>query len=240
MSRKDGRDYLYLIWKEPISRRNYIVGQLSKNSQYEFSYGHEVELAIKEGFELLIPFDEIDKVYKSDTMFPTFSSRLPDSKRRGIERILAKYDLKEFDEYKLLKRSGARLPIDSLEFIDPILKEHNGEIKRIFHISGVRHYIGCDGDNCERSLHLNAGERLSLELESTNEFDRNAVKIIYQNNDHIGYLPRYYSESVTEYLKEGAKYECRVVEVNKDRNCHECIKIKLELCIDVKQMKKIS
>jgi hypothetical protein len=34
--------------------------------------------------------------------------------------------LKEFDEYKLLKRSGARLPIDSLEFIEPILEEHNG------------------------------------------------------------------------------------------------------------------
>ena len=104
----------------------------------------------------------------------------------------------------------------------------------------MRHYIGCDGDSCERALYLNAGERLSLELEPTNEFDKNAVKIIYQNNDHIGYLPRYYSESVTEYLKEGAKYECGVVEVNKDRNCHECIKIKLELYIDVKQMKKIS
>jgi hypothetical protein len=132
VSKKDGRDYLYLIWKEPISRRNYIVGQLSKNSQYEFSYGHEVKQAIKNGFELLIPFEEIDKIYKSDTLFPTFSSRLPDRKRRGIERILEKYDLREFDEYKLLKRSGARLPIDSLEFIDPILKKHNGEIKRVF------------------------------------------------------------------------------------------------------------
>lgn len=240
MSRKDGRDYLYLIWKEPISRRNYIVGQLSKNSQYEFSYGHEVEQAIKEGFELLIPFDDIDKVYKRDTLFPTFSSRLPDSKRRGIERILEKYDLKEFDEYKLLKRSGARLPIDSLEFIDPILKEHNGEIKRVFHIAGVRHCIGCDGDNCEKSIHLNVGDRLSLELESTNEYDKNAIKVMYKDNEYVGYLPRYYSESVTEYLKDGATYECKVVEVNKDMECHECIMIKLEIYIDVKHMKKIS
>lgn len=125
MSRKDGKDYIYLIWKEPTSRRNYIVGQLSKNSQYEFSYGHEINEAIDKGFELLIPFEDVNKVYKSDTLFPTFSSRLPDSKRRGIERILAKYNLKEFDEYRLLKRSGARLPIDSLEFIDPILEEQN-------------------------------------------------------------------------------------------------------------------
>lgn len=52
------------------------------------------------------------------------------------------------------KEAGAGLPIDSLEFIDPILKEQNGEIKRNFHIAGVRHYIGYNGDNCEKALHL--------------------------------------------------------------------------------------
>lgn len=238
VSRKDGRDYLYLIWKEPISRRNYIVGELSKNTQYEFSYGHEVEQAIKEGFELLIPFEDIDKVYKSDTLFPTFSSRLPDRKRRGIERILEKYDLREFDEYKLLKRSGARLPIDSVEFIDPILKEHNGEIKRVFHIAGVRHYIGCDGENCKDTIHLNVGDRLSLELEPTNMYDENAIKVLHENK-HLGYLPRYYSEGVTEYIKDGAVYECKVLEVNKDMECNECIMIKLEIYIDTKDMKMI-
>lgn len=115
MSSKEGRDYLYLIWKDPITRRNYIVGQLTKNGQYEFSYGHEVK------------DEDIDKVYTSDSLFPTFSSRLPDRKRRGIERILAKYDLEEFNDYKLLKRSGARLPIDTIEFIDPILTGYNRE-----------------------------------------------------------------------------------------------------------------
>ncbi|NMB18890.1 MAG: DNA-binding protein [Erysipelothrix sp.] len=240
MSRKDGRDYLYLIWKEPISRRNYIVGQLSKNSQYEFSYGHEVDDAIKNGFELLIPFNEIDEVYKSDTLFPTFSSRLPDSKRRGIERILAKYDLKEFDEYKLLKRSGARLPIDSLEFIDPIFEEHNGEVERNFHIAGVRHYLGCDGENCEKALFLKRGDSLRFELEPTNDYDKNAIKIVDSKKNHVGYLPRYYSKSVIKYLKQEVEYECKVLEVNKDMGCHECIKVKLRLNIETNRMQKIS
>lgn len=231
VSKQGGRDYLYLIWKEPVSRRNYIIGQLSKNSQYEFSYGYEVGEAIKKGFELLIPFNDIDKVYKSDTLFPTFSSRLPDRKRRGIEKILEKYGLEEFDEYRFLKRSGARLPIDSLEFIDPILKGHNGEIKRIFYISGTRHSMECKGEDCQESFFLEVGDKLNLELESTNKFDKNAIKIMDKNNNHIGYLPRYYSESVTEYLKQGAEYECRVFEVNKDMGCHECIKVKLELYI---------
>lgn len=240
MSRRNGRDYLYLIWKDPYSRRNYIVGQLSKNGQYEFSYGFEVEDAIKKGFKLLISFDNIDEIYKSDTLFPTFSSRLPDRKRRGIERILEKYGLQEFDEYRLLKRSGARLPIDTLEFIDPILEEHNGTVKRIFYIAGVRHYAGCDGISCEKSVGLNEGDKLKFILEPTNKFDSKAVKVVDKDNNHIGYLPRYYSESVTDYIKNGASYECSVISVNKDTKCHECIKVELEIYSNHEQMQMIS
>ncbi|MGF7185278.1 hypothetical protein GGQ84_001364 [Desulfitispora alkaliphila] len=122
MSRKGGKEFLYLIWKDPVSKRNYVVGRLSKNDKFEFSYGHEVDEAIKKGFKLLIPFDDINKVYKSDTLFSAFSSRLPDSKRNDMDKILQKYNLDEYDEYKLLKRSGGRLPIDSLEFVDPTIK----------------------------------------------------------------------------------------------------------------------
>jgi HipA-like protein len=122
VSLKDSIDYIYLAWQEPSTGRYYIVGQLAqKNKGYEFSYGYEVEKALQRGFKLLIPFADLHKVYRSDTLFPTFSSRLPDKKRRGIEKILAKYGLKEYDAFNLLKRSGARLPIDNLWFIDPVL-----------------------------------------------------------------------------------------------------------------------
>lgn len=235
VSRKEGKDYLYLIWKEPVTRRNYVVGQLSKNGQYEFCYGYEVKNAIEKGFEPLISFEDINKIYKSDTLFPTFSSRLPDRKRRGIERILSKYGLNTFDEYKLLKRSGARLPIDTLEFIDPIFDENDGEIKRVFHIAGVRHYIGCDGENCEKALQLSDRDKLILKPEPENQYDKNAIKILDKKENHVGYLPRYYSESVLEYLKEDREYNCTVLEVNKDTQCSECIKVELEIQCDEKK-----
>lgn len=240
VSSKEGRDYLYLIWKEPVTRRNYVVGQLSRNGQYEFCYGYEVENAMEKGFEPLISFEDTNKIYKSHTLFPTFSSRLPDRKRRGIEKILSKYGLKTFDEYKLLKRSGARLPIDTLEFIDPIFDEHYGEIKRVFHIAGVRHYIGCDGDNCEKALQLNIGDKLRLQLEPSNQYDKNAIKILDEEGNHVGYLPRYYSESILEYLKDNIEYRCTVLEVNRDMQCNECVKVKLEIQFDVRKLDKIS
>ena len=54
MSVKDGKDYLYLIWKCSSNRRQYIVGQLSKNGQYEFCYCEEFNEAVKEGFSPLM------------------------------------------------------------------------------------------------------------------------------------------------------------------------------------------
>ncbi|PKM57038.1 MAG: DNA-binding protein [Firmicutes bacterium HGW-Firmicutes-3] len=240
MSRKEGKDYLYLIWKEPVTRRNYVVGELCKNGQYEFSYGYEVQKAIENGFELLISFEDINKTYKSDTLFPTFSSRLPDRKRRGIERILSKYGLDAFDDYTLLKKSGARLPIDTLEFIDPILNTKDGEVERVFHIAGIRHYIGCGGDDCEEALRLIKGDQLTLKPEPSNMHDKNAIKILDKKDNHVGYLPRYYCESVLEYLKKDSRYTCTVLEVDKDMQCNECVKVKLELQCEIKRLNKIS
>lgn len=240
VSKREERDYLYLIWKEPNTRRNYVVGQLSKNSQFEFSYGFEINDAIEKGFELLISFEDLKKVYKSDTLFPTFSSRLPDRKRRGIEKILAKYGLNEFNEYKLLKRSGARLPIDNLEFIDPLFPEDGDEVERNFHIAGIRHYIGCDGEDCKKAINLNVGDGLKLVPEPTNKFDKYAIKVLDVQDNHVGYLPRYYSESLINYLKDGRKYRCTVIEVNKDLKCNECVKVKLEIGSSLIQLNKIS
>lgn len=92
MSLKDGRDYLYLIWKEQESKRRYTVAELSKNAKYRFQYGHEIKLAMLAGFEPLIAFPDIDKIYESEALFSVFASRLPDPKRKGIDKILKKYN----------------------------------------------------------------------------------------------------------------------------------------------------
>lgn len=228
MSRRGNRDYIYLIWKEPTTRRNYIVGELSRNGQYEFSYGHEINEASKNGFKLLISFEDVDRLYKSDTLFPTFTSRLPDKKRKGIEKILSKYELEEYDAYKLLKRSGAKLPIDNLEFIDPIL-DYNGNVTRVFYIAGPRYYIGCEGKDCEKSIRAEVGDQLQLVLNPENQHDKNAIKVINKESNLLGYVPRYYSEGMTNCLKQGKNYECTVLEFNNENECQECIKIKMEI-----------
>lgn len=229
MSIKDGKDYLLLIWKEPNKRRNYVVGELSKNGQFEFSYGYEVQQAIEDGFELLISFPDINKVYKSEQLFSVFASRLPDPKRKGIEAILKKYSLTEYNAYELLKNSGARLPIDKLEFIDPIFDFDSGEIVRSFFLAGPRYYLGCNGEECEKSIDVTPQEEIRCVLEPENVYDKNAIKILNTKDILLGYLPRYYAEGISKLINNEETIICRVIEINRDTKCNECIKVELTI-----------
>lgn len=227
MSIKEEKDYLYLIWKSEKNRRQYIIGELSKSTHYEFKYCDEVFEAEKEGFTPLVSFPKLECIYQSEVLFPAFESRLPDKKRRDMENILKKYEMEEYEPYQLLKRSGARLPIDSLHFIEPITNTEES-FKRKFYMAGVRHYIGCDGKDCDMSLEIVLGEKVKLELEPTNENDEKAVMVLNKENQKLGYIPRYYSSSIFDLIQKGRSLTCTVLNVDKNKSCDECVKLMLE------------
>mgnify|MGYP001138129193 CR=1 FL=1 len=230
MLKDDGRDYLYLIWKSEQSRKQYIVGQLVKNGQYEFRYAEDIQAAKNDGFTPLICFPDDNKVYTDDKLFPVFASRLPDRKRKDMQNILKKYDLERYDEYLLLKRSGARLPIDNFEFIDPIVNLDEN-IERTFFIAGVRHYLGCNGENCNKPFMITRGDEVVLQQDPDNQYDKNAVQMLDVSGHLLGYVPRYYSEGVTKMLKSNRKVSCHVFNVDHHQNCNECIKVILKCYI---------
>lgn len=227
LSIKEGRDYLHLVWKQPKTRRRYVVGELSKNGQFEFLYGKEVNAALAEGFEPIIAFPDIKKRYKSDKLFSVFAGRLPDPKRKGINNIIAKYGLEQYDAYQLLKRSGARLPIDQLEFIDPILDHECENFSRRFFLAGPRHYLGCKGIECSKAIDVKLHENLTLLREPENEKDELAIKVISESGDLIGYVPRYYSPAIAPLIDQGVILKCVVVNIEKENNCDECIEVEL-------------
>lgn len=113
------RDLVYLVWKNQNSGKKYKVAMLYKeNGKYFFKYILEnVKEAKKEGFELLISFPRINEVYENSRLFAVFGARLPDKSRPEIAKILSEYGMSEYDEFELLKRSGAKLPIDNYEFV---------------------------------------------------------------------------------------------------------------------------
>lgn len=220
--------YLFLIWKDPQTRRNYTVGKLEKiGNTFAFEYGEEAEEAKKAGWELLEAFP-LEVRYESEAVFPAFSSRLPDRKRRDISKILQKYDLEDYDEFELLRKSGARLPIDTYELIDPIFPG-DSPIEREFFIMGIRHHAPCDGKDCDLFPIVNVGDNLLFCPEPENEHDSNAICVQSLHGEHLGYVPRYYNKAILDRLKNGVSYTCAVIEINKDENCAECIKVKLNM-----------
>jgi len=227
MENKMNHDYLYVVWKDPRSRRNYIIGKLTRGEKYTFEYCEDYKEAEKAGWELLNAFPE-EKIYESDTLFAAFSSRLPNPKRRGMDTILEKYGLTEYDGYELLKKSTGRLPFDTYEFIDPIFPEEE-TVQRDFYLMGIRHYIGCKGLDCSAKNDLTIGTELFLVMEPDNELDPNAVKVETQDHKMYGYIPRYYSESVSTRLKRGMSYVCSVIEIDHSGNCENCVKVRLKI-----------
>lgn len=220
-------NYLYLIWKDPKTRQNFTIGKLSHNEKYKFEYCKTAAEAENVGWTRLDAFPE-SKTYESDVLFPVFSSRLPDRKRRDIEKILEKYSLNEFDEFELLRKSGARLPIDTYEFVDPIFPETES-IERDFYVMGIRHHAACKGNNCERLPTVNIGDLLLLKGEPENKYDSFAIRVLTNQGEHLGYIPRYYSQAIAERLQKKMTYSCVVLEVTSESNCSECIKVRLNM-----------
>lgn len=227
MSTNHKIDFLYLIWKDPQTRRNFTVGRLVRGEKYQFEYCEEYTLAEQYGWRKLDAFPE-EKVYESATLFPVFASRLPDPKRRDIQNILKKYELTSYDEYELLRKSSARLPIDTYEFIDPIFPEDES-IQRDFFIMGIRHSTPCHGDDCGLLPLIAIGDFLVLRPEPENTNDPMAICVETQNGEKLGYVPRYYNRGILERLSKCLSYSCRVLEINLSKNCSECVKVRFNI-----------
>ncbi|MBQ8781236.1 MAG: HipA N-terminal domain-containing protein [Oscillospiraceae bacterium] len=217
---------LEVYWQEPQKHERFMIGTLSYcNEMYIFKYVKNFEELRQKGFCEIFPFLDSNQVYSSHKMFSVFSSRLPDAKQIGIEKILKKYNLTSYDEFELLARSGGRVPRDTLEFIVPIDENTTGIVK--FYIAGVSHC--CCKKDISLNINIPINSLLQFQLEPQNQYDTNAIFLTY-NNNKIGYIPKYYSEGFTKIIKKGKKVSIKVSEnhLNTCNSLNEC-----RLCIGV-------
>jgi len=220
---------LLVIWQDSNTRLRHIIGELCKNNGFNFRYMTEKTQELKSiGFNSLTAFPDFEKNYFSNYLFPAFSSRLPDKRRSDMSVILSHYNMDTYDEFELLKKSGGKLPIDSLEFVEPIdLLDKN--IKRQFYIAGTK-FMYNKNEGVFSSLEPQM--ILQYQLEPENDFDKNAVMILSQSSV-IGYIPSYFSKGVTEAVNAGRSVRISVLEVKpkpvNDENWHELVKCELEI-----------
>lgn len=178
--------------------------------------------AILVGFKFFPRFENINETYSSYELFANIETRL------HYLEILNHYGLeKNSTKFQILKATKGRLITDNYEFVssfDSNLVE--------FDVAGTRH--SSDINEILHMIHIN--DKLELELEPNNLYDKYAIKvIIYKSGKkyHLGYVPRYYSLELISLLKKNIKYSAIIESLNFDSEItDEAISASVRLIFD--------
>lgn len=194
---------MWLIWKSVITRRRFIVGKLTENDGFFFSYvAEELPLAQKNGFDCFPGFEDLEKTYYSKDLFINIETRLPNPLRPDYEDILRYYDLNiENSKMEILMKTKGRLLTDNYEFV-PVFDPKNLN----FEIAGTSH---CEGTTKYKDQ-LKLCTNFLLILDDNNPYDENSIKIMFVHGKeqyHVGYVPRYYSKELSILLRKNISYE---------------------------------
>lgn len=212
------KNEMWLIWKQPKTRRRYKIGVLSyNNEEYTFKYVNpELDSAKKEGFSFFPGFDNLAIEYSSAELFASIETRLPNAARPDYLEILNLYSLeKSSTKFEILKATKGRLITDNYEFVPAF---DNTKIE--FDVAGTRHCP--DLKKCLKFININ--DRLELELEPENIYDESAIKVIYSckgKKYHLGYVPRYYSQELAKLLKNKIKYSAMIQSLNFESDIYD-------------------
>lgn len=118
---------IWLTWKNEAGEA-FKVGELHRRGgKYYFKYIiEEVNKAKEFGFEVLPFLPKVEVEYFREGLFRTFMDRVPNSSSKGIEEILKQYDIEQYDEFELLRKTGGKLDVDTFEFLDPETVDFEG------------------------------------------------------------------------------------------------------------------
>lgn len=205
------KNKLWLIWKQPQTRRRYKIGILEyKDNEYSFKYVNpELEDAQKVGFDYFPGFSDVNMEYKNSDLFANIQTRLPNRNRPDYLDILNSYGLdSKSSKFDILKATKGRLITDNYEFV-PIFDNNKIE----FDVAGTRHCL--DVKKCKDIISIN--DKLELQLEPDNEYDKYAIRVILTKNGknyHLGYVPRYYSKELYELLNNNVEYSALIQSLN--------------------------
>lgn len=94
-----------------------------------------------------------------------------------------------------------------------------------FHIAGFTYWDGLEVFN-----DLTIGTELTLEAESTNGHDPNAVKILFRET-MLGYIPRGENEEISKFLQLGHSdlFSARVSRINPETHTEKQISVTVKI-----------
>lgn len=201
--------HIFLSWRAGLGKRRHIVGVIKKSAVkgVRFSYiTKNVKSALVEGFSPYTEFPDIHKEYQEGVL-EVFGQRIMKSERSDISDF---YDFWEIDsrfkedKYYLLAHTQGLNPTDNFEF----LADYNptDELRFLTDLASL--------SNLKLPANtVKPGDLLSYELESTNLFDKKAVKVL-KDGQQIGYIKKIHSRVFYKQKTNSIKLVVKAVEQN--------------------------
>lgn len=209
---------LFVAWQQPDTRRYYPVARLvfgigERHNLFEFAYIRGGEDAQKEGFQPFLAFPHLDRVYRSDALFPFFTNRLMSRNRPDFPSYMQRLALPlDAPPMTILARSGGTRATDSIEMFPlPVFNEAICCYQNYFWMHGFRHL---KPQQQSRVLALNVGEALTPVPEPSNAHDPDAVQLFTADGVHVGYIPRYLASDAVHLHQHCTYFRVFVGQVN--------------------------
>jgi hypothetical protein len=226
---------LFVTWQHEPSRRYYPVGRLVSGlgpelPEYEFVYLRGVGVAQKVGFDPLLAFAELDRVYRSDDLFPLFQNRLMSPGRPEFREFASSLavDPGSNDPMPLLVRSGGGRATDSLEMFEvPRISEEGNPYQTHFLAHGIRYL---HSTSLERIQSLKPDDQLRIFHDCQNPADPNALALRTEDRIIVGYMPRYLIGDAVQLLNSCEIVEAFVAQVNSSAPLQQRLLCRMEAC----------
>ncbi|WP_093366277.1 HIRAN domain-containing protein [Sphingobacterium wenxiniae] len=200
---------IYLAWRKGKGSRRHIVGLLERgaDNNVTFQYLPETRNLVKtEGFIPYFEFQDLDKVYDSNVL-QIFSHRLIKSERPDIGSF---YDFWEIDlsqaqdKFYVLGKTQGLTASDNFEFLAEYI--YHPDIHFLTDLSGLSYA------NLPKGT-VKPGDFLQYEFEGDNEFDKEAIKVMFRGRD-IGYIKKIHCRIFHRATETPLNLQVKAVEQN--------------------------
>jgi hypothetical protein len=155
---------------------------------YRFQYLEGVGGSV-EGFRPFIGFPDLNRMYESARLWPFFDLRVMDRKRPDYPQYVRWLGLTvEASRLDILSRSGGERKGDSVLLAESPAVADGGATEAVFLVRGVSYAVGQHGTEVAAES-LQAGDRLTLVDDSTNEANPRALLLEASDGAPVGWIP---------------------------------------------------
>ncbi|WP_431836461.1 HIRAN domain-containing protein [Cellulomonas sp. Y8] len=215
---------LVVAWQHPVERSIRPIGLLRHDhGVYSFRYIEEARTV--GDFRPLLGFEDLDREYRSEHLFPIFAQRAMDARRpdyAGYVRDLG-LDPETATPWEQITRSEGRRHGDVLQLF-PVPQVRSGRVRCAFFVHGIRHMPNNEpqlGDRVfpvtpgaieDAITHLSSGDPLELMAEPSNTRNPDAV-VVLAHDVPLGYVPDLLAHDLTRLMAR-TSVRASVVRVN--------------------------